>query len=235
MKELIEINPNILKEAIVEVRFISDYRYETLLGLFFDLFETNGYNVEESEKNDINLSFENKIIPITLSPSFTKDDFRIKLTPRNFVFNIIGEYPLWPIFFQKIKEALNIIFSSKLINSFNRVGVRYVNMVENENIFNKIQQSIRVKIDNYTTKSTKINTVIHGVDYIANLNIGNDFKVKNKSVSLVDIDVIFESKTSLNNDELIFKIDQLHSREKEIFLSILRPDYLNSLNPKFNI
>jgi uncharacterized protein (TIGR04255 family) len=50
--------------------------------------------------------------------------------------------------------------------------------------------------------------------------------------SVIDIDVIREHNIT-NIDELIIGINNAHSIGKDLFFSLLRPEFLESLNPVY--
>ena len=53
-----------------------------------------------------------------------------------------------------------------------------------------------------------------------------------EKVSVIDIDVFFEGEIK-DLDTLLSILDEIHSKEKEIFFSFLKPEYIETLNPKY--
>jgi uncharacterized protein (TIGR04255 family) len=124
-----------------------------------------------------------------------------------------------------------------VVANISRIGLRYINVFKERNVF--IDSLLKVSLSEKDLCDREINLTITKPcgEFKSRLVMVNNAKVnfrgQNKIVdgSLVDIDVFLEK--NIDVDKLDKLVDSAHSKEKELFFSLLKPEYLASLNPEY--
>lgn len=234
-----KLNPDLLQDSIVEVRYDLSIDYEIAIGKIHEVLTSLGYNYmspyikPEANQRDFAINFT------VLQPIFFKKDIRIKLTPDSFVFNCNfadgSGYIGWNSYFPQIKTAIEKITKLNIIDKFTRIGLRYINSLYNVNIYEKLIQDVRIKIPEIKTNSTTFLTQINSGDFNINLKVQNNLEVKGKTdkVSLIDIDVFRNIEKEMKITDLIKTIDLAHTKEMDLLIRILDPEYVKTLKPEY--
>lgn len=249
MKVPKHISPDRIKDSVVEVKYSSKISFEVILGIFYQsLDETYMYTNRPIGAQQIAgplplESIQQFQIHIGNRPLFYNDKIKIELQPNSIIFNCVGKYISWDIYKVEIEKVLSQLSKSKVVDVFTRVGVRYISEYPNINLKDCVKFSFtfglpEIKSDTYTFHSEFIEDDIKII-----LNLNNNLQVLNKkmasdqldlsTISNIDVDVIIENLSEQSFENLLKKIDSAHSKEKEIFFSILREDFLLSLNPVY--
>lgn len=239
-----KIDPDRIKDSIIEVRFTSSLPYEIYLGQVFNsLDETYKYtnrppyghkNIQLSTDShrELKLNFGT---PLSL---FYNDKIKFEIQPGSIIFNCFDKYITWEFYFPEIIKVLTQIYSSNCLQSFNRVGIRYISEYPETNIkaITKFSFSFgmpEVLSDNYSFRSEykkdSFRVILNLANKIPTLNEDS----QKKMMSSIDIDVISENINFTELDPLYNLIEQVHTVEKITFFNLLQEDFLNSLNPKY--
>lgn len=231
------INPDRIKDSIVEVKFLSQFPHEVCIGLIFQSLDdtynyTNGPTLAQKNITQIKfgLGFPQSI--------FYNDKIKIEIQPGSIIFNCIDKYLTWGVYKPEIIKALNQIFKSNAIQSFNRVGVRYISEYPNKDIkeITKFDFSFGmpdVLSDNYAFRSEyKKSDCRIIINLTGKYPLVNNDSTK-KTISTIDIDVIKESLSIDNLTNLYDIIEDVHTMEKTTFFSLLKEEFLASLDPKY--
>lgn len=133
-------------------------------------------------------------------------------------------YTSWAEFEEFIKQIVNSLSQSSLINQVELVKLRYLNFYA-ENIFDSINLNISMKgIGNICSGSTVFRTEIPcAEDIIGVLQITNGVHVKNESLkldndgSLIDIQTLVK-KVSLDN--WLDAVQTLHEQVESLFIKL---------------
>ncbi len=233
-----KITPCPIYEAILEIRFESEMPADAIFGVAYTALK------DKFPKH--------KKLPILQVPEAirTRDsNFRFKpyyqITNENFVFQIgpdvfslcnINEYVGWEEYSKKIKESFLIISGLDIIKRVLRFSVRYINYFR-FNIFDKIDLEMILKHKPLQANKLNIRAEIESGNCLNILQLGNNIEIQiageMKVGSVIDIDTIlnkeadnfFENFNSLSNE--------LHVEEKKLFFNLLKPEYLETLNPEY--
>lgn len=236
-----KINPDKIVEAIVEIRFEPNVPEDAVFGIIYQALSGEFTGSEplpitqlpnQIRKQDINLQF---------APHFqlNHDDFFLLIGPRVITFNVKNEYIGWATFFPKIEGILSKILTLNVLKKPKRVGLRYINFFENEDIF--INSNLKTEFTGFgkSAKQSLIrNEYIHE-KYMIAVQISNNATIKtiepHVTGSVLDIDVYFNDFEieNMSSDEFSSIIDKAHNLEKETFYSILKEDYIKRLNPEY--
>lgn len=239
-----KIDPDRIKDSIVEVKFTSQLPYEIYLGqIYQSLDESYKYTNRPAlgQKNiqlPVDVPRELKLTfgaPLSL---FFNDKIKFEIQNGSIIFNCIDKYITWELYFPEITNVLNQIYTSKCISSFNRVGLRYISEYPETDIksITKFTFSFgmpEVSSDNYSFRSEykkdNFRVILNLTSKIPALNADST----KRTISSIDIDVISETFEIIELASLFDLMDKLHNLEKVTFFNLLQEDFLMSLNPQY--
>lgn len=170
------------------------------------------------------LLYENTIISISLnSISITEKD----------------SYSGWCKFHNKIKLFLDALNKVAVFKDSERLryGLRYVSIFENIDIFdNKIDLTLSIFGINVNKENHYIVSNWLDNDISCTLQISNNVMLAPQSskASVVDIDIGTPDNSDLRKFSVLDSLDKFHNYEKDIFFKLLKPDFLNDLEPTFD-
>ncbi|MCK9450848.1 MAG: TIGR04255 family protein [Bacteroidales bacterium] len=228
------INPCPILDASVEVRFTTKLHPSAVFGMIYNVLQTTFPKVEN--------------LPILQLPEAvraTDPNFKFKplyrISNPNFVAQIgpdvlaISSFPNyvgWDMFSKQIFSILDRIEKVGIIGTVLRIGIRYINFFDND-IFKNIDLKISIGKNNIAYENTIIRTEIEQGDYKSSLQVANNANQNNKLGSIIDIDTYTESNLTnffKDKDDLI---SGAHAKEKELFFSLLKGEFLKTLNPTY--
>ncbi len=229
-----------IKESIFEIRFSTDIPSDAIFGIVYshvgDIFPKNSIKQlpilqipEQLRNNDPKLKYQalHRLI---------KDNLSLSVGPNVLTFGNHQEYvgwTRWSEFFENIIEKLK---STNIFQKVERIGLRYINIF-NENIFNNLNIELKINKNKLINETSNLRTELLDSGFIKILQIGNAVKIQNNTNaftgSLIDIDCIY----NFNNESFIKIyleiVNKAHDKEKELFFSILKKDYLNKFEPNY--
>lgn len=228
------INPCPIVEAIFEIRFESSLPGDAIFGIIYNEFKDEFQNVEQLPVLQLPAALRAQDPNLKFTPYYKikKDNFIIQIGPNVFSLANVKEYSGWEHFSKKIYDTYDKLFNLNIIRTHLRVALRYINILQDINIF-KIS-NLDILLNNERLGEKQINFIAE-VPYnqgSSNLKLINYAQVilegQVMTGSLVDID------TEVRLDEFkSFKeaIECAHINEKNLFFSLLDKKYLSSLNP----
>jgi uncharacterized protein (TIGR04255 family) len=228
------IKPCPILDALFEIRFTSKIHPSAVFGMI--------YNVLQSDFPEV------KNLPILQLPEAvraTDPNFKFKphyrISNKKFITQIgpnvvtISSFPNyagWSEFSKQIFSILDRIEKVGIINAVTRIGIRYINFFDND-IFKDIDLKISIRNNDITYRNTIIRTEIEQDSFKSSLQVANNANHNNKLGSIIDIDTFTES----NLKDFFAKKETLissgHIKEKELFYSLIKEDFLKTLNPTY--
>lgn len=236
MKLPIEISPDPLVISTIEIRFVPKIEDANLLPLVYKHFQELTPNLEQSK---IPLQIKKSDKNFQYAPDFSLNNNQYKFSFSNCVlsFENISNYSLWNNYFSFISNVTNTFINLNIIGNIERIGVRYASIFNEitsvQAVFN-FDQKINLNGYNEIFEQFKTNLVKEDINFLvqifanAEANKAGNFK---KGVC-IDIDASV-TPPNLPVDQVLNTIDRLHKEEKIVFFSLLRQEFLNSLNPKY--
>lgn len=240
MKLPIKISPDNIKDSIIEIKYESILPYEVMVGYIFESLDNSYKYTNHPQQFRGNLPNE-ITFNLGVQNLFFTEKIKLQLQPNALIFNCIDKYFGWDEYKIEIENALSQIITIKEIQKFTRIGVRYISEYPETEITNCTKFNFtfgipQIKSDTFVFR-TEFNWDKHRV--VLNLqhltptltskqNIPN---LEVKSISTIDIDIISENLNIKNIDDLLKKIEESHTIEKEVFFNLLSPSYLESLTP----
>jgi uncharacterized protein (TIGR04255 family) len=235
------IDHNHIQDSIVEIRFNvekeSDFFIEDLSAL------KSFYPGAKYVPSDIPFSLKKTDINLKHHPDGTIlcGDYSIGLSFNSISFNCIEGYKSWNLFSGFISDCFELINSLKTntVKTVSRVGTRYVNFFEGVNELVRITNfSVNLPVSPLHVSKTVFRTsfLLENVNH--NLLIANDATLQNstnkRSGTIIDIDTFKDNGLPNSFDDKLKDIIELcHNEEKKLFFSLLKQDFLKSLNPKY--
>jgi uncharacterized protein (TIGR04255 family) len=233
----IQISPNPLITTVIELRYITAKDPVNILGLvlssFSNYFPKFSPNVipEEVKLKNAQLTHHADYI-------LQNDEFSIAFSKNVVIFENLKDYPLWDIFFSTYKKVMNQYLELGFIEKVTRVGVRFASVFDNNfDVSATFKYYPTFSIPQYEETLSLLNTVLKQDRYSYRLQVSPNAKVEAKGKQMsgiyIDIDAFFERHLDPIPKEIFRIIDQLHTGEKTLFFSLLKPDFISKLNPQY--
>lgn len=240
MRVPIKIEPDRIKDSIVQVSFVSKYPYEVLIGYIYNVLTSNDFNYIAGPQPQIVNPRGVSINNVNLSPQFIDKEnlVRIQLQQSNFLnFNITSKYIGWDVYSRIISKVLILLKDAQIIVAYTRIGIRYVSEFFNIDVLDKVKFSIDASFPGKKIESSTTNLKWVDDDFQIVLNIVSKLPLPLNNtkdfVSLIDVDVIKQGFQIVDVVELLTLIDLCHKKQKEVFFSLLTEDFLSELNPQY--
>lgn len=239
MKTPKKISPDYLIDSIVQVVFEPLCSPELLLGYFDYIFKDTFKFIPNSE-NSQRLKLTNKdgiIIESSTSGHFVDSNKKVKisLSANKLVFNCINEYIGWSNYFPIVNKTINRLIEKKIISNVTRIGIRYISQFESIKIFEHILIDFSMHNINPKLETTQIRSEFKENEFKIILSLLNDVKHSTKAVkfSIIDIDIIQIFKKTDDIQYLLQAIENGHNKQKQIFFSLLKQEFINKLKPVY--
>jgi len=246
-----KITPAKIRESIVQVYFGSEIPFEPLVGYLFSILNT-GFGLEYLNRPlpplrqlAVDRINQPEKVELMVGPRhfFFNEEIKIQLQPGgSLVFNCVDEYLGWTQYSDYIRRVLAKLSDSGIITQYYRVGVRYISEFANVDILDKVNFSVNSSVLNSAPMSGSFRVEWKDDPYRIILNLGTKLaqqpvlqhEVENvEFVSLIDIDIIHEHLEQPKFNHFWETVEKAHLKEKEIFFTLLRQDFLETLNPEY--
>lgn len=225
----IRITPHALLETFVEVYYTPRTHSELALGEFYRVLQPD-FTYERQLMGVV----EHRINPA--EALFQGQGVLLRVRPGSLVFNCVeGKYLGWPQYTKIIQEVVTRLYNTKEIADFPRIGVRYINALPGVLLNEQLQMKLPALGGLPTPESTQYRATIASPDgFHIVLNLADNQRVPGRPGvrSVFDISVRAETITA-DLAQLFQRLDQAHTREKEVFFGLLDPGYLAQLQPEY--
>lgn len=149
-----------------------------------------------------------------------------------------GDYAGWHVLSHEISSVLGRIEKAGIAKKVNRFGLRYINFFEGD-AFDKLTFAASISGQSVLNKGTFFRTTLESLPFRVKLQIGNELSIKTKlqtKGTILDIDTYLDNPPI--NDDFTTSysafLEKAHSIEKNLFFSLLRPEFLQTLTPKYD-
>jgi len=235
-----KITPDPLVQASVEIRVQTTLNADSVLETLYPIFAKDFPKVKPHDIPSLIRQNEGLYAPTFL---FRNEKYSIGVAHNTILFEIINGYESWDIYFPIICENLDKINKLNIIKGISRIGIRYASVFETESDLSKIvnftfandmsEQGFNQTLQVYNAVYTKEKTQIV-LQLAANAMIANSYGVV-KNGPYIDIDCSVTNINGTTFDENVFSlIKELHDDEKNIFYSLIKKDFLQTLNPQYS-
>jgi uncharacterized protein (TIGR04255 family) len=234
------LEKDLVAEAVFEIRFKSNFPEEVLAWLLYNHYKDSVPNGLEKlpylqvpeliRKQDPNLQF----MPLY---RISMGNLIIQIGSNNvsLINSGSGSYLGWSKFFEKIKSFVSVTIEITAISEITRCSLRYIDFFEQDatDVCN-ISLNNSIKYDRKQIRNTEIyrNGDFHIKTTMATeVILENSIDGKKLKGSIIDTDVSLEM--NLPETELSANINKMHDIAKEVFFSLLKPEYITKLGPKY--
>lgn len=235
-----EISPCPITEAVVEIRFESTLPSEVIPGLLYGKFPSQLKNIEKLPILQLPINLIENDPNFRYSPHYKAvfNNFVFQFGPRSVSVACINKYAGWSSYISQIETFFNGVIETGLIDRPQRIGLRYISFLLGQDIFKNIK--VELSIAGNSLIGQPNNVLRSEFDYsnhkcviqianAANLKLANN---KPALGSNIDIDIITTEIKDISKD-FVRLIEDSHRIEKQIFFSLLKPEFLSTLNPVY--
>ncbi len=228
------ISPCPILDAVFEIRFTTKIHPSAVFGMIYNILQADFPKVENLPILQLPEALRAADPNFKFKPHYriSNQYFVTQIGPDVLTISSFPEYAGWDRFSKQIFTILESIEKASIIDTVLRIGIRYINFFDND-IFKNIDLKICIGKDDIAYKNTIVRTEIEQESYKSSLQVANNVNHNNKLGSIIDIDTFTESNlTNLfqNKEHLI---SDAHTKEKELFYSLLKEDFLKTLNPTY--
>lgn len=232
------ISPCPIVEAILEIRFSSSFPDDAVFGIIYNQLKDDFPRFDPLPILQLPAAIRSQDPNMKYSPHYTSrnDNYVLQIGPRSFSINNVENYVGWEVFSLKIFELIEKFEKSGIISQIERLGLRYINILENINVFENSNFSMTLKNEPLTNK-TNISTQIAYEKGFCEVKVTSNAEIKlggghGKLIngSVIDIDAIVAPDSF---DDIKENIEYAHTIEKDLFYKILTEDFIKTLNPEY--
>ena len=228
------ITPCPILEAIFEIRFKTTVHPDAIFGLVYNKLNGEFGNVEKLPILQLPENLRSVDPNLKYKPYYkiSSESFIVQVGPD--VLSIVSKdgYAGWEIFSKKILDVIAQVHELDIINSIERVALRYLNFFTTD-VFKSIELEIRINSKDINYSNTVFRTEIEAEGFVSILQIANNVISFGNVGSVIDIDTYKDKNLDgfLSEKEEI--INLIHSCEKKLFFTLLKPSFLEELNPVY--
>ena len=233
------IEPDPVKEALVEIRFLPSPPTDAVFGVLYEKFEDQYPEVEKLPVLQLPEKVREEEYRFKPHYRLPGEPYMLQLGPR--VVSIVnrGEYQGWQDFSSAVLNILDGVQGAGVVEEVLRFGVRYTNFFE-ANIFEELQLDIQSGERDLVGDETYLKTLMDHDDGCGSvLQIANSAQFQDddnppSQGSVIDIDTFsndFSGRKFFEEVEQL--LDSAHNHEKSLFFGLLTDKFLESLNPQY--
>lgn len=160
------------------------------------------------------------------------DEISIEVSEGQVLLNCIEDYISWEKYLPKIVQVVRILQNLNFLQIYS-IGLRYVSRYEGLSMSDNLKLKVVRPWSEDGSWQYRMHFERKRFDIILNLLMDSyDENVEGNLVSLIDIDVICEIEDG-QQEKVLEVVENAHEIEKEIFFSLLEPQFLATLNPVY--
>lgn len=238
MAQGIHLSKAPLIDAIVELRFNAELPSQVVAGLLFSALKDHGYE-----------GFEE--LPITQLPQQVREqdenlryaahyrikskDYLVSVSQRVVAISYIckdNNYEGWNHYKEEVSRILQEIQKLGFVQTFSRIGVRYINLFETEDILSRVHVSITAPDQQDLDGDQTIGFVYKNDGMSTRINFATkarvtDMEGRSKSGAILDIDTFTEEPIAFAS--ALGFIENGHEFTEKAFTRILSKKFLEEL------
>jgi uncharacterized protein (TIGR04255 family) len=234
-----KISPEPIIESVCELRFDLNIIPDVVFGIFYNSLKSKYPNIEKLPILQIPDAIRLNDPKFKNKPHYKifNDVFNVQIGPSVCSVSKRNDYPGWEVFLEEIMYVFNEIKNLKIINKVNRFGLRYIDFFEKVNIFEKINLNLTINNEPKIKNNQSITVLEEINDFNLLLQISNNaIQVKGSDKikgSIFDVDIVLRNIDDSFFSNLNNILENAHLKSKEYYFSMLKSDFLKSLNPEY--
>jgi uncharacterized protein (TIGR04255 family) len=233
-----KITPCPIIECAIELRFRTSVEPGAVFGIVYTAFRNEYPNVEKMPI--LNVPEQIRLVDpnMVYQPWYRlrNGGFLLSIGPKKVALGKVGEYPGWSLFSIRLHKVVETLRGLGIVDEVERVGLRYINFFDFD-IFDKIKLVVSIDNVSVTSNQTLVRVTIPGQRYKSQMHVTNQASVivekTNRTGSIIDIDTFLETDLKDFFQNSISIIEEGHTEEKEVFFSLPKNDFLQTLNPEY--
>lgn len=241
MPTLQKLDPDNLRETLVELRYDAIYDFSILKGLIYRAFQDKAQSNHVLKSMSVQFTGGGEPMKVGLPDvlDFTKDSIKFSFVEGRIHFNKVGAYPGWKVYRETIRWVIEELGKLEVLSSVSRIGLRYISDHPEKRLAEiaHVTTQIPSVVGDQITQSV-LQVTAREESYATTLTLAETMQTNDSGVfpqATVDIDVsrqFFHAETKLS--ECLSVIELVHDRQKAAFVNLMQDDYLTSLNAKFS-
>lgn len=223
-----------LQDAIVSIQFEPGVPGNAVEGYFHAILKDAYKTVSLSQSSTVQID-QLVIQPQQTFYILSEGKFRVEITSNSITFNLIGFYAGWDEYRKVLTETLSPLIDKGVIAKISRIGLRYISVFDHIRVFDHIKPSFRFEPFDQTSSKAQFRIELDRDPFLMILTLVNAYPKTDGSIySITDVDTIklFES-TGLKANDVLKWLENGHTEQKEVFFSLLKQEFIDSLNPKY--
>jgi uncharacterized protein (TIGR04255 family) len=231
----LKISPCPIHQAIVEVRFETDYPNDAVFGIFYGKLRDTYSEVRVLPIQQVPEVFRNKDPELKIKPHYELhgDGFNVLIGPCVFSILTAGPYPGWNAFQGELEKVFTRLLALDVAKVPTRLGIRYINFFKETNVYELLNVQILSGSNSLIGSATTLRSTFNHQQYSSLVQISNESKLTvGEDVfrgSVFDIDVSTEKLGAEFKSNFIPLINEAHKIEKRIFFPLLSERYKSLL------
>jgi uncharacterized protein (TIGR04255 family) len=232
-----KINPDLIEEAVVEIRFESEIPPQEVVDQLLVEFGRDYTIRKELPASQIPPIMRDQDPQFRYLPirQLIKDEIVLQIGGR--VISCVNKKPYlgWKNLKDKVENMAEKLKASKVVGEYKRLGIRYLNIFDT-NVLDKVNLVFSASGSHIVDEKIDLRLSLDLNRFQAAVKVSNNVRaVINDRVidgSLVDIDAFI---VDFREDELMTLIEEGHSLEKKLFFALLKDSFVKGhLNPEYS-
>jgi len=232
MEQPKKITPERLKDTIVELRYNTAISFEYIPGLVHEAVK-GVLSPVDIGRHQFSLDPAKSVFIGTRKGFLQNDIIRLQIEEGGLIFNSNGEYKGWSAFMGAIKTVMELIAQKDWLQGIHWVGLRYVSEFAEIQIFDKLIWDFQYQWGQASSLNTTFRTEWADEEDRIIVRLLNNGQREGDVYSLIDIDVNHNFGETKAVAAAFDTIERLHTKEKDVFFGLMRPEFLTSLNPTY--
>jgi uncharacterized protein (TIGR04255 family) len=242
----IQISPSPIVDVTAELRLESTVPPAVFIGLCYEKLIQQFPKVAQLQFAPIpdQLLKLNPALAYQPQFRFESDDFVALLGPNIFAVGANGPYPGWPAARKGFNAAISLFASLDVVKTLHYFGLKYVNFFPG-NVLSKLEIALAIKGTPVSGEGTFIKTLFSGSAFKLQIQVHTEAKITSNTPKLiidpnvegtiVSLDCYQDPPPSLNAffSDVEKNLEAAHEQEKELFFKLLKGEFLQTLNPRY--
>lgn len=233
------ISPCPIVEAVFESRFQTDTPEEAVVGMVYQALRKDFPKMSALPLASLPQQMRKADPELTYQPLHRLEGEHMVLLigPRNFAIASKGEYLGWQGYCADALHVFKTIAATGIFQKIERFGLRYISFFEGD-VLSNLTLSVQLQGTEIQGGESFFRTILQWKGCSCHLQVGKDLKLSNrdgKTGSVVDIDAFVQSPITSGRllDDAKSFLDTAHHAEKDLFFTLLKPEFLATLSPTY--
>lgn len=234
------ISPCPIAEAVVDVRFETTVPEEAVFGVIYQALRDDFPKSTPLPLVSLPADVRKADPQLANQPLHRLDGehLTVMVGPKSVTVGSRAEYPGWATVSERFRATLARVAQTGLIGKPERFGLRYISFFEGD-IFPNLTLSVTIADEPVNGEGTLFKSVLTAKDCRLLLQVGKDLKLvgrKKMAGSVIDIDSFVQAPNAAAGFDAALAefLETAHMAEKQLFFSLLKPEFLETLKPTYS-